>query len=300
MPQTINTNIVSLNAQRNLNASQSSLATSMQRLSSGLRVNSAKDDAAGLAIAERMNTQVRGMNVAIRNANDGISMAQTAEGALGKLGENLQRMRELTVQARNSTNSSSDKDSLNKEFDQLGQEIWRIVNATTFNGKPILADTSGQPQTFQIGANATTNDSISINAINYTSATDPTDSTATRTNPIVDMLGATGTSPFPMVIDNTADFTTLGGVIDTIDKALDSVNNARAIYGATQSRFDAVISNLQVAVENQTAARSRIMDADFASETSNMSRAQILQQAGNAMVAQANQLPQQVLSLLQR
>jgi flagellin len=297
MPQTINTNIVSLNAQRNLNASQSSLATSMQRLSSGLRVNSAKDDAAGLAIAERMNTQVRGMNVAIRNANDGISMAQTAEGALGKLAENLQRMRELTVQARNSTNSSSDKDSLNKEFDQLGQEIWRIVNATTFNGKPILADTSGQPQTFQIGANTTTNDSISINAMDYTSANDPTDSSGATANPIVTLLGA-GTSPFPALIDNSADFATLGGVIDNIDLALTSVNNARAVYGATQSRFDAVISNLQVAVENQTAARSRIMDADFAQETSNMSRAQILQQAGNAMVAQANQLPQQVLALL--
>lgn len=288
MPQTINTNIVSLNAQRNLNASQSSLATSMQRLSSGLRVNSAKDDAAGLAIAERMNTQVRGMNVAIRNANDGISLAQTAEGALGKLGENLQRMRELTVQARNATNSNSDKDSLNKEFEQLGSEIWRIVNATTFNGKPILADASGLPQTFQIGANTSTNDSISINALDLT------------TEPTVTALVGAGTAPFPALIDNTADFTALGVVIDNIDDALDFVNNTRATYGAIQSRFDAVISNLQVAVENQTAARSRIMDADFAQETSNMSRAQILQQAGNAMVAQANQLPQQVLSLLQR
>ncbi|RYG31623.1 MAG: flagellin FliC [Burkholderiales bacterium] len=299
MPQTINTNIVSLNAQRNLNASQTSLATSMQRLSSGLRVNSAKDDAAGLAIAERMNTQVRGMNVAIRNANDGISLAQTAEGALGKLAENLQRMRELGVQARNSTNSDSDKDSLNKEFDQLGSEIWRIISATTFNGKPILADTSGAAQTFQIGANTTTNDSIAINALDYTNPIDPTDPSAAGANPLVTLLG-TGVSPFPALIDRSADFATLGGVIDTIDVALDSVNNARAIYGATQSRFEAVISNLQVAVENQTAARSRIMDADFAQETSNMSRAQILQQAGNAMVAQANQLPQQVLSLLQR
>jgi flagellin len=288
MPQTINTNIVSLNAQRNLNASQSSLATSMQRLSSGLRVNSAKDDAAGLAIAERMNTQVRGMNVAIRNANDGISLAQTAEGALGKLGENLQRMRELTVQARNSTNSNSDKDSLNKEFEQLASEMWRIMNATTFNGKPILADASGLAQTFQIGANTTTNDSIAINALDLT-----TEATMSA------IVGA-GTAPFPTPIDNTADFAALGVVIDNIDLALDFVNNTRATYGAIQSRFDAVISNLQVAVENQTAARSRIMDADFAQETSNMSRAQILQQAGNAMVAQANQLPQQVLSLLQR
>ncbi len=288
MPQTINTNIVSLNAQRNLNASQSSLATSMQRLSSGLRVNSAKDDAAGLAIAERMNTQVRGMNVAIRNANDGISMAQTAEGALGKLGENLQRMRELTVQGRNATNSNSDKDSLNKEFEQLASEMWRIMNATTFNGKPILADASGLAQTFQIGANTSINDSIAINALDLT------------TDPTMAAIVGTGTAPFPATIDNTADFAALGVVIDNIDKALDFVNNTRATYGAIQSRFDAVISNLQVAVENQTAARSRIMDADFAQETSNMSRAQILQQAGNAMVAQANQLPQQVLSLLQR
>lgn len=288
MPQTINTNIVSLNAQRNLNASQSSLATSMQRLSSGMRVNSAKDDAAGLAIAERMNTQVRGMNVAIRNANDGISLAQTAEGALGKLGENLQRMRELTVQARNSTNSNSDKDSLNKEFEQLGSEIWRIMNATTFNGKPILADASGLPQTFQIGANTTVNDSIEIAALDLT------------TEATMAAIVGVGSTPFPALIDNTADFTALGLVIDNLDLALDFVNNTRATYGAVQSRFDAVISNLQVAVENQTAARSRIMDADFAQETSNMSRAQILQQAGNAMVAQANQLPQQVLSLLQR
>ncbi len=290
MPQTINTNINSLNAQRNLNASQSSLATSMQRLSSGLRVNSAKDDAAGLAIAERMNTQVRGMNVAIRNANDGISLAQTAEGALGKIGDNLQRMRELTVQARNATNSSSDKDSLNKEFEQLGSEIWRIVNATTFNSKPILADTagvaSGTGQTFQIGANTTANDSITVAALDLTQ------------DPAVTTLLGSGTIPFPALIDNSADFGALGTVIDNIDKALDTVNNTRATYGAIQSRFDAVISNLQVAVENQTAARSRIMDADFAQETANMSRAQILQQAGNAMVAQANQLPQQVLQLL--
>ena len=290
MPQTINTNINSLNAQRNLNASQGSLAVSMQRLSSGLRVNSAKDDAAGLAIAERMNTQVRGMNVAIRNANDGISLAQTAEGALGKIGDNLQRMRELTVQARNSTNSNSDKDSLNKEFEQLGAEIWRIVNATTFNSKAILADTAGVAagtgQTFQIGANTTANDSITVTALDLTQ-----DATVTA------LLG-TGAPPFPALIDNTADFTALGVVIDNIDTALNTVNNTRATYGAIQSRFDAVISNLQVAVENQTSARSRIMDADFAQETANMSRAQILQQAGNAMVAQANQLPQQVLSLL--
>src|SRR5919206_4136417 len=154
MPQTINTNIASLNAQRNLNQSQSSLATSMQRLSSGLRVNSAKDDAAGLAIAERMNAQVRGMNVAVRNANDGISLAQTAEGALSKVGDSLQRMRELALQSRNATNSDSDKDSLNKEFAQLQSEISRVLGGTSFNGKHMLG-TDATKLDFQVGANTT-------------------------------------------------------------------------------------------------------------------------------------------------
>ncbi len=277
MPQTINTNLVSLNAQRNLNTSQSSLATAMQRLSSGLRVNSAKDDAAGLAIAERMNAQVRGMNVAVRNANDGISLAQTAEGALSKVGDALQRMRELSVQARNSTNSGSDKDSLNKEFQQLSAEIGRVLAGTTFNGQPILASTG--TQTFQVGANTTANDTIAINTMDLT-------------------VDASVTAVTASVIDSTTDTTALGLVIDNIDGALNLINDTRASYGASQSRFDSVISNLQQAVENQSAARSRIMDADFAAETASLSRAQILQQAGNAMVAQANQLPQQVLSLL--
>ena len=279
MPQTINTNIVSLNAQRNLNASQSALAVSMQRLSSGLRVNSAKDDAAGLAIAERMNAQVRGMNVAVRNANDGISLAQTAEGALSKVGDALQRMRELSVQARNSTNSGSDKDSLNKEFQQLSAEIGRVLAGTTFNGQPILASTG--VQTFQVGANTSVNDTINISTVDLTVDASITAVTAATT-----------------VIDSTADATTIATVMDAIDGALNLVNDTRATYGASQSRFDSVISNLQTAVENQSAARSRIMDADFAAETAALSRAQILQQAGNAMVAQANQLPQQVLSLL--
>ncbi|MGQ0598760.1 flagellin domain-containing protein [Aquabacterium sp.] len=280
MPQTINTNLNSLNAQRNLNTSQMSLSVSMQRLSSGLRVNSAKDDAAGLAIAERMNAQVKGMNVAARNANDGISLAQTAEGALGKVSDALQRMRELTVQARNASNSSSDKDSLNKEFKQLSMEITRVLGATTFNGKDILASGAGALD-FQIGANTTANDLITI-------------STANMLND-VSITAVTGNT---VSIGSDANTATLKTVIDSIDGALDKVNSERAVYGATQSRFDAIISNLQVAAENQTAARSRIMDADFAAETANLSRAQILQQAGNAMVAQANQLPQTVLKLL--
>lgn len=287
MPQTINTNIASLNAQRNLNMSQSSLATSMQRLSSGLRVNSAKDDAAGLAIAERMNAQARGMSVAIRNSNDGISLAQTAEGALGKVADSLQRMRELAIQARNATNANSDKDSLDKEFGELAKEMQRVLGGTTFNGKYILGADAATPQTFQVGPNTTANDEIVVTTPNMTQ--DPAITAVAGT----DINGA-GRA----VIDNTADPAVIATVVANIDSALDAVNSQRAVLGATQNRFDAVISNLQVAYENQTAARSRIMDADFAQETSNLSRAQILQQAGNAMVAQANQLPQQVLSLL--
>ncbi|MDT8999341.1 flagellin [Paucibacter sp. APW11] len=302
MPQTINTNIASLNAQRNLNTSQGMLGVSMQRLSSGMRVNSAKDDAAGLAIAERMNTQVRGMNVAIRNANDGISLAQTAEGSLGKVGDMLQRMRELAVQAANGTNNSNDRSALNNEFSQLQTEISRLVQNTTFNGSQVLTGAS-TAFTFQVGPNATSNDQISINSTDMLTTT-----TAAGTNDgalaavinstTTDILntGVAGTgATFDVYVPGTQ------GALDSvakIDLALAQINLARSTFGATQNRFDAVISNLQVAVENQTAARSRIMDADYAQETSNMSRAQILQQAGNAMVAQANQLPQQVLQLL--
>jgi flagellin len=280
MSAVINTNVASLTAQRNLSSSQSSLATSMQRLSSGLRINSAKDDAAGLGIAERMNAQVRGMNVAIRNANDGISLSQTAEGALSKVGDALQRMRELAVQSRNATNSSSDKDSLNKEFAELQSEIGRVLGGTTFNGKKILgADATAM--TFQIGANTTTDDTVSITTEDMTANSD-----------ITAVTGSTA------VIDATATTGDIATVIDNIDTAIDTINDTRATFGASQNRFDAIISNLQQAVEAQSAARSRIMDADFASETANMSRAQILQQAGTAMVSQANQLPQNVLRLL--
>jgi flagellin len=277
---TINTNVQSLNAQRNLASSAGSLSTSMQRLSSGLRVNSAKDDAAGLAIAERMNAQVKGMNVAIRNANDGISLSQTAEGALGKVGDSLQRMRELAVQARNSTNSDSDKDSLDKEYQQLSSEIQRVLGGTTFNGKAILGADAGALD-FQVGANTTGNDTITVTSVDMTAN--------------ADIAAVTGAA---VTIDNTADSVALKVVIDAIDVALDTVNSERATFGAVQNRFDSVIGNLQVAVENQSAARGRIMDADFAKETANLSRGQILQQAGTAMVAQANQLPQGVLALL--
>ncbi|MFW9617289.1 flagellin domain-containing protein [Aquabacterium sp.] len=286
MASTVNTNLVSLNAQRNLSTSQSSLSTSMQRLSSGLRVNSAKDDAAGLAISERMNAQVKGMNVAVRNANDGISLAQTAEGALAKVGDALQRMRELAVQARNATNSSSDRDSLDKEFGELAKEIQRVVGGTTFNGKHVIGSDAGT-LTFQVGANTTSDDTIDLVTTNMGSA-------ATLTS----VAGTDNTGSGRAVIDSSATAGVIATVIDNIDKAIDMVNGERATMGASQNRFDAVISNLQVSVENQSAAKARITDADFATETANLSRAQILQQAGNAMVAQANQLPQQVLKLL--
>jgi flagellin len=288
VPQTINTNLVSLNAQRNLTTSQSQLATSMQRLSSGLRVNSAKDDAAGLAIAERMHTQVRGMNVAMRNANDGISMAQVGEGALGKVSDIFQRMRELAVQSANGTNSDADRISLNEEFVQLAQEATRTLGGTQFNGQNILATTA--TSTFQIGANNTTDiDQITVNAFDWT--------TNTAIGAALGTSVITGTD-VPAV--QITDIATAQASISAIDGAIDAVNSQRGTFGAVQNRFENVVANLMLASENQAAARSRIMDADYAAETASMSRAQILQQAGNAMVAQANQLPQQVLSLLQR
>ena len=286
MPQTINTNLVSLNAQRNLSSSQSSLATSMQRLSSGLRVNSAKDDAAGLSIAERMGSQVRGMNVGVRNANDAISMSQTAEGALGKVSDLFQRMRELAVQSANGTNSVADRASVNQEFVQLAQEATRTLGGTKFNGQNILATTNSS--TFQIGANNSTDiDQITVTAFNWAANTGITAALGTAI--------ITGTD---VPTTQVTDISTAQAAIATLDTAIDSINSQRAAYGAAQNRFENVVSTLMVGVENQSAARSRIMDADYATETSNLSRASILQQAGNAMVAQANQLPQQVLALL--
>ena len=264
--QTINTNVMSLTAQRNLSQSQSTLATSMERLSSGLRVNSAKDDAAGLAIAERMNTQVRGMNVAIRNANDGISLSQTAEGGLNEVGNMLQRMRELAVQSANGTNSDSDKDNLQAEFAELTEEITRIGETTQFNGRFVLGADAGAFD-FQVGANVGEQLTITTTAVAAVTAD----------------IGATGDAD---------------AAITAIDTAIDTVTSQRANFGAVQSRFESAINNLQIGVENQSAARGRIVDADFAVETANMTRAQILQQAGNAMVSQANSAPQSVLQLL--
>ena len=281
MAQIINTNIMSLNAQRNLSATQSALATSVQRLSTGLRVNSAKDDAAGLAIAERMNTQVRGMNVAIRNANDAISLAQTAEGALSKINDMGQRMRELAVQSANATNNETDRESLDAEFQALSAEIKRNLEGTSFNGTKLFAALA--TMTFQVGANNTATDQIAVVTTNLTA-----DTTMTG------ILGGGGGATAADIknVDKSRE------ALDKLDKMLATVNSKRAEFGATQNRFEAVIQTLQVSAENQTAARSRIMDADFASETAALTRAQVLQQAGTAMLSQANSLPNNVLSLL--
>ena len=205
---------------------------------------------------------------------------------LGQVSDALQRMRELAVQARNASNSNADKDSLDKEFGELAKEIQRVLGGTTFNGKHILGSQAGA-QTFQIGANTTSDDTIDITTSDMTQATQ-----------ITSVAGTDNTGAGRASIGSAATSSQIAGVIDKIDSAIDKVNSERASMGASQSRFDNVIANLQISIQNQTAARSRIMDADFASETANLSRAQILQQAGNAMVAQANQLPQQVLTLL--
>ncbi len=266
MAMTINTNVVSLNAQRNLSTSKSSLATSMERLSSGLRVNSAKDDAAGMAIASRMDAQIRGINVAIRNANDGISLAQTAEGALATITDALQRMRELAIQAQNGSNGTTDRANLNTEYLQLSDEITRIAAQTKFNGVAVVGAGAGAT-VFQVGPNNADTLTVTTNIVTTVSG---------------DLTTAANAST----------------AVDALDTALTTINTDRATYGAAMSRFSFAINNLQVTGENQSAARGRIVDADFAAETANLSRAQIMQQAGSAMVAQANQLPNQVLALL--
>ena len=276
----INTNIMSLNAQRNLSATQSALATSVQRLSTGLRVNSAKDDAAGLAIAERMNTQVRGMNVAIRNANDAISLSQTAEGSLSKINDMGQRMRELAVQSANATNNDSDRKNLDAEYQALAQEIKRNLAGAAFNGTKLFATAAAL--TFQVGANAATTDQITITTENLVGD-----------NKLTAVIGTNGNKP-----EGIATAATASAALGKLDEMLSMVNSKRAEFGATQNRFEAVIQTLQVSAENQTAARSRIMDADFASETAALTRAQVLQQAGTSMLSQANSLPNNVLSLL--
>jgi len=275
MASTINTNMSSLTAQRALGSTQGSLSTSMQRLSTGLRINSAKDDSAGLAIAERMTSQVRGMAVAGRNANDAISMAQTAEGALGKIGESLQRMRELSVQSANSTNSSSDRANLDEEYQALASEVTRVIGGTKFNGNNLL-NASATDMAFQVGADNVATDAITVS--------------------LTDMSAGAGMTA--ALAGGITSSTEALARMTNLDAAIDEVTSARSNLGSVQNRFESVVANLSTTSENLQAAKGRIMDADFAVETSNMSRAQVLQQAGNAMLAQANQAPQQVMSLL--
>ncbi|OOC50942.1 flagellin [Thioalkalivibrio versutus] len=404
MSQVINTNILSLNAQRNLNNSQGALQTSLERLSTGLRINSAKDDAAGLAISERFTTQIRGLNQAVRNANDGISFSQTAEGALGTIGDALQRARELSVQAANDSNSPSDRQALNDEVQQLIAEVGRVANETEFNGQRVL-DGSLDDLFFQVGANqgqmiavsgvnalsselgaaeqmssgsltqtqindgiqfAATGGDITINvasagsaqitvnlegvtsledavreinsAIQTAGSDDQEVSGARLTAALrVDNDGNTG-----IVINGAfdAEFNVSGGAIEdsdgaalspavdlfgtaaestqvnltevgvstreeafqtisTMDGALTQISSLRAELGAVQVRFENTIANLEISSENLSAARSRIQDADFAAETAELTRAQILQQAGTSVLSQANAVPQNVLALLQ-
>ncbi|WP_083007165.1 flagellin N-terminal helical domain-containing protein [Halomonas sp. GT] len=268
----INTNITALIGQNNLNKSQSAQQTSMERLSSGLRINSAKDDAAGQAIANRMTAQVTGMNQASRNANDGISMVQTMEGGLNQINDNLQRIRELAVQASSDTNTADDRTSIQTEIAQRIEEIDRVANSNNFNKTPLLNVAADLD--IQVGASNTANDRITVSSIDAQAAA----------------LGVDG-----VTVATKADAQT---AIDSVDTALDTINTARSTLGAKLNRFDSVIENLATTSTNLTAARSRIEDADYASEVSNMTRANILQQAGTSILAQANQTPQSVLSLL--
>lgn len=277
MPSVINTNVASLTSQVNLSKSQGDLQTSLQRLSSGLRVNSAKDDAAGLAIATRMSANSRGMEVGMRNANDGISLMQTAEGALGNIKDNLMRMRDLAVQSANGAIGSAERDNIQKEFTQLQSEVARIVTGTTFNKINIIDGGASAVTSFQIGAQ--TGDTITFSNLSG--------STMNNVSGVTGSISVSGT-----------DGSNASAAIVALDTALDTINTKRSEYGAAQSRFEGVISQLSTAKLNTDAAASRIMDTDYASETAKMTRSQVLQQAGVAMLAQANSMPNNVMSLL--
>lgn len=281
MALTVNTNIASLNAQRNLLGSQNELNTALQRLSTGLRLNSARDDAAGLFVAEQITADIRGLNQAARNAQDGISLGQVAEGALGEIANNLQRIREIAVQSANVT--VQDRTGLQQEVDQLTQEISRIVSTSQFNGTDLLSGAAAT-LTFQIGQDGTASNQVSITTTNLASSASIS---AFNAN-----LSATGTV-------NVSSQAASSGALAALDTSINTVSSTRATFGAIQNRFEAVISNLTNTSENLSAARSRIVDADFAAETANLTRAQIIQQAGVSVLSQANSIPQLALSLLQ-
>ena len=284
MALTVNTNVASLNTQRNLNSASNQLSVSMQRLSTGSRINSAKDDAAGLQIANRMTRQINGLNVAVRNANDGISMAQTAEGALQESTNILQRMRSLTLQAANGSNNAQDRTALNEEVTALKAELDRIADTTTFGTGTKLLDGNFTDKSFQVGAMANASDVIEFSI----------EGTGTGAGFSSADLGVD-------TVDLTAvsDQGTTSTALTSIDAALDAIDASRASLGAVQNRFQNTINNLQNIAENSEASRGRIMDTDFAAETAALTKNQVLQQAGTAILAQANQLPSAVLSLLQ-
>ncbi|MBK5539806.1 flagellin FliC [Pseudomonas sp. TH05] len=282
MALTVNTNVTSLNVQKNLNKASDALSTSMTRLSSGLKINSAKDDAAGLQIATRMTSQIRGQTMAIKNANDGISIAQTAEGAMQEQTNILQRMRELAVQSRNDSNSSDDRDALNKEFSQMSAELTRISASTNLNGKNLL-DGSASTMTFQVGSNTGSSNQITLDL------TGKFDATTLGVGSAITIAGS----------DSATAETNFSAAVVAIDAALKTINTSRADLGAAQNRLTSTISNLQNINENASAALGRVQDTDFAAETAQLTKQQTLQQASTAVLAQANQLPSAVLKLLQ-
>jgi len=276
----INTNVHSLFAQRSLSSSQGTLGTSLERLSTGLRINSAKDDAAGLFISQKQTSDIRGIDQSIRNAGDGISLAQTAEGALGQVSNNVQRLREIAVQASNGT--VEDRTGLQKEADQLTQEISRIIQTTTFNGTSLFDVNGTSSLTFQVGQDGTASNQVSLTLSGMTGG---------LISAFASSLTATGTV-------NVSSAASASAALVSLETDIDDISKQRATFGALQNRFESVISNLQNYSENLSASRSRIMDTDFASETASLTKAQILQQASTSILAQANQLPQSALSLL--
>nr|WP_318381226.1 flagellin [uncultured Enterobacter sp.] len=299
----INTNTLSLTTQNNLTKSQSSLGTAIERLSSGLRINSAKDDAAGQAIANRFTSNINGLTVASRNANDGISLSQTAEGALSEINNNLQRIRDLTVQAQNSSNSASDIDSIQAEVNQRMEEVNRVTTQTDFNGIKVLNTGSGSSSySFQVGSKDSETISISMSSSNDYNLFNTAGASGATGGMVNGTARSTSAEGFDVlsgtVVTGASGGTTDGGPLADIDAAIKAVDSQRSLLGASQNRFESTITNLSNTVSNLTSARSRIQDSDYATEVSNMSRAQILQQAGSSVLAQANQVPQTMLSLL--
>ncbi|MBF0455262.1 MAG: flagellin FliC [Magnetococcales bacterium] len=292
MALTINNSIASINAQRQLMKSTKALNVTFARLSSGLRINSSGDDSAGMAISNRMTAQIRGMGAAIRNNNDGISLAQVAEGALGETVNALQRMRELYVQAANSTYSSADRATLQNEIVEMKNEIARIASSTQFNGVNLL-DGTYSSQKFQIGAGSGQQISLTIAGISISAFALNINSAGATTNTVGGYLGSIG-----LGMVGTSAVAVATANISNVDSALDSISDIRASLGSVQSRFESIIANLSNVVENTQAARSRIMDADIAVETANLTKNMILQQAGVSILAQANQQPAIALTLL--